>query len=94
MLVLTDCYLVFQCDQNGGGGVGGGGKSGNAEGPASWATSFEKLLDDPVGLHAFAVSKFKSNQFIYVLLTKIVLVIVFAEIDKKCHSKISFHESF
>lgn len=79
MLVLTDCYLVFQCDQNGGGGVGGGGKSGNAEGPASWATSFEKLLDDPVGLHAFAVSKFKLNQFIYVLSTKIELV----EIDKK-----------
>jgi len=28
-------------------------------GVASWATSFEKLLGDPAGLHTFAVSIFK-----------------------------------
>ncbi|XP_060536156.1 regulator of G-protein signaling loco [Cylas formicarius] len=29
-------------------------KGGPAGGPSSWATSFEKLLEDPVGLHSFA----------------------------------------
>ena len=26
----------------------------------SWANSFERLLEDPAGLHTFAVSKFKN----------------------------------
>lgn len=55
MLVLMD-YLVFQCDQKGGGDVGNGKSVVGAEGPTCWAASFEKLLEDPVGLHAFAVS--------------------------------------
>ncbi|XP_066157903.1 regulator of G-protein signaling loco isoform X1 [Euwallacea fornicatus] len=38
------------CDQNGGGGKGGTSN----EGPSSWAASLEKLLEDPVGVHAFA----------------------------------------
>ncbi|CAH1121311.1 unnamed protein product [Ceutorhynchus assimilis] len=46
------------CDQNAAGGrcaLGGAtaGKGG-ADGAISWGTSFEKLLDDPVGLYAFA----------------------------------------
>lgn len=28
----------------------------NAEGPQIWAASFEKLLEDPLGLQTFAVS--------------------------------------
>ncbi|KAJ8978977.1 hypothetical protein NQ317_001450 [Molorchus minor] len=40
--------VVPQCDQN------GVAKCNIAEGPTGWATSFEKLLEDPLGLHAFA----------------------------------------
>ncbi|KAJ8930531.1 hypothetical protein NQ314_016644 [Rhamnusium bicolor] len=48
------CILLHQsaaaacCDQN------GVAKCSNTEGPAGWATSFEKLLEDPLGLHTFA----------------------------------------
>ncbi|CAH2005875.1 unnamed protein product [Acanthoscelides obtectus] len=40
--------LLFQCDQN------GVAKCTSAEGPSAWANSFEKLLEDPLGLHTFA----------------------------------------
>ncbi|KAH1006416.1 hypothetical protein HUJ05_007152 [Dendroctonus ponderosae] len=40
----------LKCDQSGGGVAG---KTGG-DGPSLWATSFERLLEDPVGLHAFA----------------------------------------
>lgn len=53
MLVLIDVnYSILQCDQN------GVAKCNSAEGPAAWATSFEKLLEDPAGLHTFAVSTY------------------------------------
>lgn len=51
MLVLIDGNCsTLQCDQN------GVAKCCSAEGPAGWASSFEKLLEDPLGLHTFAVS--------------------------------------
>lgn len=45
--------ILFEekCDQHGAGGIDG---NGTTEGPATWSTSFEKLLEDVVGLHAFA----------------------------------------
>lgn len=49
LVYINKEYFFLQSDQN-------GAKYGNAEGPASWACSFEKLLDDPMGLHVFAVS--------------------------------------
>lgn len=48
--VLNGNYFVTQCEKD------GVPKSSNSEGPAGWATSFEKLLEDPLGLHTFAVS--------------------------------------
>lgn len=53
MLVYIDDFDDFfelQSEQN------GIAKYGNSEGPASWACSFEKLLEDPLGLLVFAVS--------------------------------------
>lgn len=51
MRVLANTYDLFvQCEKN------GALKCSSSEGPASWATSFEKLLEDPLGLHKFAVS--------------------------------------
>lgn len=35
----------------------------SVNGPASWNTTFEKLLADPAGLHTFSVSYF----FLYIL---------------------------
>lgn len=49
LVYINKEYFVLQSDQH-------GAKYGNTEGPASWACSFEKLLDDPMGLHVFAVS--------------------------------------
>ncbi|KAJ8924390.1 hypothetical protein NQ315_007186 [Exocentrus adspersus] len=46
--LLAPPDVVPQCDQN------GVAKCNNTEGPAGWATSFEKLLEDPLGLHLFA----------------------------------------
>ncbi|XP_050297452.1 regulator of G-protein signaling loco isoform X2 [Anthonomus grandis grandis] len=40
-----------KCDRTGG---GVGCKRNEGESPTTWAASFEKLLEDPVGLHAFA----------------------------------------
>lgn len=54
LVYINKEYFVLQSDQH-------GAKYGNTEGPASWACSFEKLLDDPMGLHVFAVS----NKFCY-----------------------------
>lgn len=48
--VLNGNYFVGQCEKD------GVPKSSTSEGPAGWATSFEKLLEDPLGLHTFAVS--------------------------------------
>lgn len=45
-----DDYFVLQSEQN------GVAKYGSSEGPAAWAYSFEKLLEDPLGLLIFAVS--------------------------------------
>ncbi|VEN51960.1 unnamed protein product [Callosobruchus maculatus] len=39
---------LYTCDQN------GVAKCTSAEGPSAWACSFEKLLEDPLGLHTFA----------------------------------------
>ncbi|KAJ3649356.1 hypothetical protein Zmor_021120 [Zophobas morio] len=47
LLAQTD-VVVPQCEEN------GSAKSNSSEGPAGWATSFEKLLEDPLGLHTFA----------------------------------------
>ncbi|XP_018575675.1 regulator of G-protein signaling loco isoform X4 [Anoplophora glabripennis] len=46
--LLAPPDIVPQCDQN------GVAKCSSTEGPAAWATSFEKLLEDPAGLHTFA----------------------------------------
>lgn len=37
------------------------------KGPRSWGTSFERLLDDPAGLHAFSVSTQIENLFFVIL---------------------------
>lgn len=52
LVYINEEYFVLQSDQN-------GAKYGSGEGPASWACSFEKLLEDPMGLHVFAVSNMK-----------------------------------
>lgn len=58
MRVLANTYDLFvQCEKNGTPKCNGG-DGGGTEGPASWATSFEKLLEDPLGLHKFAVSSY------------------------------------
>lgn len=63
MRVLANTYdLLVQCEKNGAPKCNGGG----AEGPASWATSFEKLLEDPLGLHKFAVSSFLFYYFLFI----------------------------
>lgn len=49
LVYVNEEYFLLQSDQN-------GAKYGSSDGPASWACSFEKLLDDPMGLHVFAVS--------------------------------------
>ncbi|XP_049825933.1 regulator of G-protein signaling loco isoform X3 [Aethina tumida] len=46
--LLAPPDVVPQCEQN------GVAKCNNPEGPEAWANSFEKLLEDPLGLHAFA----------------------------------------
>jgi hypothetical protein len=51
MPAITHCaFLGSQCEEN------GPAKGNCSEGPAGWASSFEKLLEDPLGLHTFAVS--------------------------------------
>nr|CAI5854878.1 unnamed protein product [Callosobruchus analis] len=47
-LLLEATQPSSQCDQN------GVAKCTSAEGPSAWACSFEKLLEDPLGLHTFA----------------------------------------
>ena len=37
------------------GASGGGGAAEGSGRAASWASSFERLLEDPAGLHTFAV---------------------------------------
>lgn len=49
LVYINEEYFLLQSDQN-------GAKYGSTEGSAAWACSFEKLLDDPMGLHVFAVS--------------------------------------
>jgi regulator of G-protein signaling len=49
MPAITHCaFLGSQCEEN------GPAKGNCSEGPAGWASSFEKLLEDPLGLHTFA----------------------------------------
>lgn len=43
-------FFLSQCEEN--------GSNKGTGGPAGWASSFEKLLEDPLGLHTFAVSTF------------------------------------
>lgn len=58
MRVLVNSYDFFvQCEKN------GAPKCSTAEGPAGWATSFEKLLEDPLGLHKFAVSEEENDNW-------------------------------
>jgi hypothetical protein len=49
-LLAQSEVVVPQCEEN------GPAKGNCSEGPAGWASSFEKLLEDPLGLHTFAVS--------------------------------------
>lgn len=48
MKLLISLFLL-QCEEN------DNTKSNNSDGPAAWAVSFEKLLEDHLGLHTFAV---------------------------------------
>lgn len=50
MRILIGGYFVGQCEKR------DVAKCNGSESPAGWANSFEKLLDDPLGLHTFAVS--------------------------------------
>lgn len=48
MKLLINIFLL-QCEEN-------DITKSNGDGPAGWAVSFEKLLEDHLGLHTFAVS--------------------------------------
>lgn len=48
MRLLFSMFLL-QCEEN-------DNTKSNGDGPAGWAVSFEKLLEDHIGLHTFAVS--------------------------------------
>lgn len=61
MRMLINNYLLLQCEKN------GVPKCNGSEGPAGWATSFEKLLEDPLGLHTFAVSLFFGFKYFYMM---------------------------
>lgn len=53
-LVLDFYFTLLQCEEN------GVQNSKQAQAAAAWGTSFEKLLEDPIGLQTFAVSNIKN----------------------------------
>jgi hypothetical protein len=62
--VASDTSLVVTSSAIGGSAGLGGERGVDVGRVGSWATDFERLLADPVGLQTFAVSK---SHFTYVL---------------------------
>lgn len=62
-VLVSECVVELNMSARGCGGSSSslpgtpGGESGTANSVLSWAVSFEKLLEDPSGVHYFTVSR-------------------------------------